>query len=343
MSRKMQEQETQTQNAVKQETQESDDFETKEFKRKNPRDFFGLLVSVFAIVTICICIVLLVLVINLRDEMNTLREDIYAWKSEVSVPEPEIIVVPTEPVEAAETTEAVETTEVSDTVQVDELENAMWAEDTDTGTDKSSNIRRVYLTFDDGPSSNTDRILDILERYGVKATFFVVGKENYNEQYKRIVEEGHTLAMHSYSHVYADIYRSVDSYSQDLLKLHAYLYELTGVDTNIVRFPGGSSNTISRVDMRDLIAYLDENDMVYFDWNVSSGDATQTYISANQIADNVLRSIGNYNNAVVLFHDAAGKNSTVEALPTIIEKILESEDTVLLPIMADTAPVQHLH
>ncbi|MCM1182059.1 MAG: polysaccharide deacetylase [Roseburia sp.] len=336
MSQELQEQETQEQGAVEQEIREPDDFEPEEFRQKRPRDYFVLLVFAFAIVTICICTVLLVLVINLRDEMNTLREDIYVWKSETAAPVPEPVVVPTEPPE---------TTEVSDTMQVDALENVMWDRDavTDAGADKNANIRRVYLTFDDGPSSNTDRILDILAQYGVKATFFVVGKDNYNDQYKRIVEEGHTLAMHSYSHVYADIYQSVDSYSQDLLRLHDYLYELTGVDTNIVRFPGGSSNTISRVDMRELIAYLDENGMVYFDWNVSSGDATQNYISANQIAANVLRSIDNYSNAVVLFHDAAGKNSTVEALPLIIEKILESEDTVLLPIMADTAPVQHLH
>lgn len=204
-------------------------------------------------------------------------------------------------------------------------------------------IRRVYLTFDDGPSSNTDRILDILDSYGVKATFFVVGKNNYAQQYKRIAEEGHTLAMHSFTHKYKEIYASLDSYKYDLKQLHDFLYELTGENCTIVRFPGGSSNTVSKVDMFELIDYLDGEGITYFDWNVSSGDASGTYLSANQIAKNVLDNVNRFDNAVVLFHDAASKDSTVEALPIIIEKILESDNTVILPISGDTVKVQHLH
>ena len=209
--------------------------------------------------------------------------------------------------------------------------------------DSSSGIRRVYLTFDDGPSANTDRILDILAQYGVKATFFVVGKEGYADQYRRIVEDGHTLAMHSYSHRYNEVYASLDAYKADLTKLHDYLYELTGEDCRFVRFPGGSSNTVSTVSMWDLIDYLDSEDMVYFDWNVSSGDSTGGKKSVEQLTSNVLDNIGKYNNAVVLFHDAAGKTTTVDALAGIIEKILDSDNTVLLPISEDTVKVQHLH
>jgi peptidoglycan/xylan/chitin deacetylase (PgdA/CDA1 family) len=209
--------------------------------------------------------------------------------------------------------------------------------------DKSDGMKRIYLTFDDGPSSNTDKILDVLDSYGIKATFFVVGKNGYDDQYKRIVDEGHTLAMHSYSHKYSEIYASIDTYKADLTKLHDFLYELTGVDCNIVRFPGGSSNTISKVDMNDLITYLDDENMIYFDWNVSSQDATSSYKSAQQIADNVLSNMNKFNNSVVLFHDASNKDSTVEALPIIIEKILESDDSVFLPISEDTVLVQHLH
>lgn len=233
---------------------------------------------------------------------------------------------------------------------VDEAEAAVIAEAAalenryvwDGDTNRSAGIKKVYLTFDDGPSQNTDKILDILDRYGVKATFFVVGKNNYTEQYRRIVEDGHTLAMHSYSHVYSEIYSSLEAYQQDLNKLRTFLYELTGVECDIVRFPGGSSNTISKVDMHTLIEYLDSEDMIYFDWNVSSGDASGIYKSAEQIASNVLDNIGKYDNAVILMHDAAGKSSTVEALPIIIEKILESEDTVLLPVSKDTVRVQHV-
>lgn len=113
--------------------------------------------------------------------------------------------------------------------------------------------RKVYLTFDDGPSSNTGRILDILAEYDVKATFFVVGKteEKYQSLYKRIVEEGHTLAMHSFSHKYNEIYQSRESYVEDLSKLQEFLYETTGVWCRYCRFPGGSSNTVSRVDMHE--------------------------------------------------------------------------------------------
>jgi peptidoglycan/xylan/chitin deacetylase (PgdA/CDA1 family) len=149
--------------------------------------------------------------------------------------------------------------------------------------------------------------------------------------------------MHSYSHKYSEIYESLDSYKSDLTKLHDFLYEITGVDCNIVRFPGGSSNTVSKVDMNELIAYLNEENMTYFDWNVSAGDATGGHENAQQIAANVLDNIEKYNNVVVLFHDAAGKDTTVDALPIIINKILESENAVFLPISEDTVLVQHVH
>ena len=206
----------------------------------------------------------------------------------------------------------------------------------------SSGIRKVYLTFDDGPSYNTDRILDILNEYGVKATFFVVGKEGYTKEYQRIVEEGHTLGMHSYSHKFREIYKSVDSFGKDMDDIHTFLYEVTGTDCSLARFPGGSSNTISKVDMKELIAYLDREGIAYYDWNVSSGDASGTYISASQIVENVLNGVKRYDSAIVLMHDSPTKDTTVEALPIIIEKILESENTVLLPISGDTIPVQHV-
>ena len=169
-----------------------------------------------------------------------------------------------------------------------------------------------------------------------------MGKEGYNDQYRRIVQDGHTLGMHSYSHVYRDIYQSVEAYSQDLEKLHTYLYELTGVDSRIVRLPGGSSNTICRNGIQDILAYLGQEGITYYDWNVSSGDAASGYISAQQIADNVLDHVDQHNTSIVLMHDASAKNTTVEALPIIIEKILESENTVLLPITEDTVPIQHV-
>lgn len=209
---------------------------------------------------------------------------------------------------------------------------------------EEKNERKVYLTFDDGPSSYTDEILDILAEYEVEATFFVVGKldETSIAAYQRIVEEGHTLGMHSYSHKYGEIYQSVDSYQQDLTRLQEYLYQITGVWSRYVRFPGGSSNKVSDVDMQDLVTYLDENGITYFDWNVSSGDSAKGEVSVQTIVDNVMNNVEQYDNVVILMHDAASKKTTVEALPVIIEKLLGLEDTSLLKIDADTIPVQHL-
>lgn len=216
------------------------------------------------------------------------------------------------------------------------------ADDTDAETGEGE--RKVYLTFDDGPSGNTGEILDILAEYNVKATFFVVGKEEerYQPLYKRIVEEGHTLAMHSYSHKYNEIYQSKESFVEDLTKLQEFLYDTTGVWCRYCRFPGGSSNTVSRVDMHELIAYLEEQDMSYFDWNVSSGDASSAYISPETIVRNSTAKLQNFDEAIILMHDASDKDSTVEALPRLIEKIQAMEDTMILPITDETEAIHHI-
>lgn len=210
--------------------------------------------------------------------------------------------------------------------------------------EEDADVRKVYLTFDDGPSSNTNRILDILADYDVKATFFVVGKEEeeYQALYNRIVDEGHTLAMHSYSHKYNEIYQSVESFSADLSKLQEFLYDTTGVWCRYCRFPGGSSNTVSRVDMHELIDYLDDQDMSYFDWNISSGDAASAYISSGDIIRNCTVNLRDYDEAIILMHDASDKNSTVEALPGLIETIQAMEDTKILPITDDTERIHHI-
>ncbi len=228
------------------------------------------------------------------------------------------------------------------TIGVDEFERT--GIDGEAQSEEDTDVRKVYLTFDDGPSSNTNRILDILAEYDVKATFFVVGKEEeeYQALYKRIVDEGHTLAMHSYSHKYNEIYQSLESYSADLSKLQEFLYDTTGVWCRYCRFPGGSSNTVSRVDMHELIAYLDEQDMSYFDWNISSGDAMNSSISPEEIIRNCTAKLKNYDEAIILMHDASEKNSTVRALPELIEKIQAMEDTKILPITDDTERIHHI-
>lgn len=224
--------------------------------------------------------------------------------------------------------------DITDDMAVDDTEELLYDED----------VRKVYLTFDDGPSSNTGRILDILAEYDVKATFFVVGKEEekYQSLYKRIVEEGHTLGMHSYSHKYNEIYQSVDSYAQDMSKLQDFLYELTGVECKFARFPGGSSNAVSKVDMHELIDYLNEQGIVYFDWNISSGDASSSYISTDTILNNCLAQLPQHKECIILMHDATNKDTTVEALPILIEQIQAMEDTIIVPITENTEPIQHI-
>lgn len=210
-------------------------------------------------------------------------------------------------------------------------------------TDINDGIRQVYLTFDDGPSDNTDEILDILASYNVKATFFVVAKndEDSVRLYNRIVDEGHTLAMHSYTHVYSQIYADIESYKEDVLSLQEFLDNVTGIKPTIYRFPGGSSNTVMNIDIMDCIQFLSDENITYFDWNVSSGDATGNGYPATTIADNVINGVVKHDNAVVLLHDASTKDATVAALPIIIEKFLEMDDIAMLPLNEDSYPVQH--
>lgn len=206
-------------------------------------------------------------------------------------------------------------------------------------------IHKVYLTFDDGPSTNTKEILDILDQYNVKATFFVVGKEEdwAKEALVDIVERGHSLGMHSYSHKYANIYHSVEDFAEDFVKLREYLENETGVTSNIYRFPGGSSNTISNVDMHEFAEYLDSWDVRFYDWNIASGDGGHRLMSVDELVANSLSGIDDWGTSIILMHDSATKPTTVEALPKIIENILARGDTEILPITDDTVLIQHIH
>jgi len=205
-------------------------------------------------------------------------------------------------------------------------------------------IHRVYLTFDDGPSIYTDDILDVLKDYGVKATFFVVGKENTAaySRYLRILGEGHTLGMHSYSHDYSELYASPEAFAEDTDRIRTLLEDVTGETPVFYRFPGGSSNSVSDTDIRTLAEYLDSQGIVYFDWNASSGDASGASLSVDDIVANCLDGIESRETSVILLHDASNKWSTVQALPHIIEGIQAMDDTEILPITEDTTVIQHV-
>ncbi len=186
----------------------------------------------------------------------------------------------------------------------------------------SSNGKIVYLTFDDGPSPNTPRILDILDSYGVKATFFVINGGGYNHYMADIVNRGHAIALHSYTHNYKTIYSSDEAFYNDLQAISDLVFTQTGVRSNITRFPGGASNTVSKKYNSGIMSRLTQGVLdrgyYYFDWNLSSGDASGNNVSKDTIVANCKR-LPKSNTVIVLMHDTKAKGTTVEALPEIIE------------------------
>ena len=208
----------------------------------------------------------------------------------------------------------------------------------------TEDVRKVYLTFDDGPSTNTEQILNILDQYQLKATFFVIGKEDEASTalYKEIADRGHTLGMHSYSHKYNVIYESLDAFSHDLDLIKNKIFECTGLECRLYRFPGGSSNQVSNIPMTEFIRYLNQQGITYFDWNVECGDATVNDYSVEELVENVMTDVVKHSTCVVLMHDSVDKPKTVEALPQIIEQILALDDTQILPIDESTTLIQHV-
>ena len=177
----------------------------------------------------------------------------------------------------------------------------------------------IYLTFDDGPNSGTTNvILDILKEEGVKATFFVTNK-GPDELIKREYDEGHTVALHTASHDYSRIYASDDAYFQDLYSVQERVKRLTGYESKIIRFPGGSSNTISRRYNSGIMSRLTQEVLnrgfKYYDWNISSGDAGNT-TDPNVVYANVVNNLRQNRENMVLMHDI--KPYTRDALRNII-------------------------
>lgn len=162
----------------------------------------------------------------------------------------------------------------------------------------------IYLTFDDGPSKHTQQLLDILEQYNAKATFFVVNT-GYSKTMKAIVDAGHAIGMHSVTHDYNEIYASEEAFFNDLYKMQGIIEKATGVKSTLMRFPGGSSNKVSKFNpgiMTKLTKAVTDQGFQYFDWNVSSGDAGETK-DTDRIVSNVINGIGQKKYAVVLQHD----------------------------------------
>ena len=187
---------------------------------------------------------------------------------------------------------------------------------------QSTGDKVVYLTFDDGPTENTENIMRVLEENGVRGTFFVIHTyDGCEKQIREMHERGHCVALHTYSHKYS-IYQSVETYFDDLNKISDLVYNATGVRSKLVRFPGGTSNTVSRKYktgiMTALTKELANRGYEYFDWNVDSSDASAVHVSAEKIVRNSTAAIGELNQIILLMHDAVAKTTTVDALPDII-------------------------
>lgn len=201
----------------------------------------------------------------------------------------------------------------------------------------------VYLTFDDGPSENTAKILDILDKYNAKATFFVTGNHpEYNKYMKRAAKEGHTIGLHTYTHNYSQLYSSEEAYFDDLQQISDIVEDVTGKKSKVIRFPGGSSNMISAnyVDglMTTLTQKVQEQGYQYFDWNVDSTDASGNGVPVSQLVENATASDDQYIN--ILMHDTDAKDTTVEALPEII-KYYKDKGYVFLGLDTDSYAPHH--
>lgn len=208
----------------------------------------------------------------------------------------------------------------------------------DNGSVKNGTI---YLTFDDGPNQGTtNKILDILKEEGVKATFFVTCK-GPDSLIKRMYDEGHTIALHTASHNYKEIYSSVDNYFKDLNKVGDRVKKITGVESKIIRFPGGSSNTVSKNYSKGIMTELTNivlnQGYRYFDWNVDARDASSAR-NSRDVYYNVTSNLSHNRANVVLMHDI--KSITVGALRDII-RFGKEQGYTFSEINMDTYMVRH--
>lgn len=178
----------------------------------------------------------------------------------------------------------------------------------------------VYLTFDDGPSARTGEILDILRENDIKATFFVTGQtsELAQEMMKRITAEGHTIAIHTYTHDYVEIYSSVEAYLADFNRIYNWVHEVTGVYPQIFRFPGGTVNSYNGSIYRELVSEMTRRGFVHYDWNAMCGDADGKTHTVAELTKNSLAMVG-AKRAIILMHDSAVRQTTVACLPAVID------------------------
>lgn len=206
------------------------------------------------------------------------------------------------------------------------------SEDNRKATSTSRNTAKptdkvVYLTFDDGPSENTHKILDILNQYGVHATWFVIEARGHLDYLPDIWNSGNQVALHSWTHEYDVDYKNDTSYLNGLDKLASKVNEQLGFTPTLLRFPGGSVNDYNRSCRSAIKSQIKERNLHYFDWNVSSGDANGNNVPVKTLLKNIKKESDGNNSCCVLMHDTEAKDTTVEALPKIIEYYISESYT----------------
>lgn len=265
---------------------------------------------------------------------------------ETPAPSQEAAASPASDTQTPPTTDRQTETPSAQPVRTDAPQTAGVTDPSDNGMRRAQegDKRYVYLTIDDGPSDNTERILEILRQYNIKATWFVVGKEDEKSiaRYKAIAADGHTLAMHSFTHDYGQVYASAQAFEADLTRIQTFLQEKVGYTSTVYRFPGGSSNTTSKrqVSMTELVSILQNRGIRYFDWNVDTTDGSGANLPVDTLIAGTNQYMGKYVYNMLLLHDANDHNTTVEALPQIIQSCLD-QGMEFLPITDDTPEIHH--
>ncbi len=262
---------------------------------------------------------------NKKDKIKVIEEDLDSREKSLSIKEKKIKDKKIE----LEDRQAIIAKKLKELEKQQEVEN-------------NKNGKIAYLTFDDGPSKNTYKILDILKENNAVATFFVNGHIGYEDAYLRMIKEGSKIGNHTYSHDYKKVYSSVEGFNKEVDKLNNFLQSIGIEKNNILRYPGGSNNTVSinyggKEIMKKIIKEQYAKGYDYFDWNVSSEDATAITVDKGIIIKSVKNGCRGKKNVVILFHDSQPKTTTVEALPEII-KYLKNEGYQFKTLESGCAP-----
>ena len=210
-----------------------------------------------------------------------------------------------------------------------------------TSGEPNSDEKVVYLTIDDGPTTGTPKILDILDEYNAKATWFVTGQymegSALEDMLKQIHDRGHVIGVHTFSHKYNSIYASVDAYMEDYNKMNKIIVNAVGESSDLFRFPGGSNAGYNKKIRTELLNRVKSEGLVYYDWNAFTGDTEGK--SKSEMVTKAVKECGYNNKAILLMHDVPGKDAVVEALPEILSQ-LQEEGYEFRALDKDVVPIQ---